>query len=104
MRTTFACIAAVALCGCTDKQPPSSKSSVSFDTLANGIVVTRNGAEIGPTDWTVAEVVRIGAADSDGPQAFGSIWDVHIDALDRVYVLDNQAKDIRVFDAKGTHV
>jgi hypothetical protein len=53
------------------------------------------------------ELARIGAvegAEGDNPYVFSSIWDVHVDGLGRVYVLDRQASEIRVFDSKGRHV
>lgn len=78
-----------------------------MDTLASGQIVVRN-----PSDplwgedegWTVTEDLRIGALDDPGPYGFGQIIAIDVDALGRIWVLESQAKEIRVFDADGRHV
>jgi hypothetical protein len=85
-------------------------SAVTFDTLPNGAVLVHNSAQglwRGGEEWRAVELARFGAvegADEDNPYVFSSIWDVHIDGLGRVYVLDRQANEVRVFDPAGRHV
>jgi hypothetical protein len=50
------------------------------------------------------ETVRIGAIDGDGPDVFGEVAALHVDARDRIYVLEGQADEIRVFDDGGAYV
>jgi sugar lactone lactonase YvrE len=77
------------------------------DTLASGTIVVRNPAG-GMWDeasaWTVVEELRLGTADGDGPELFGSIYDVAVDGAGRIYVLDQQAQEVRVFDAEGAYL
>jgi hypothetical protein len=54
--------------------------------------------------WQLVQQVRIGSADSGGPDMFGQIVDLAIDPLGRVWVADGHANQVRVFDGKGRHV
>jgi hypothetical protein len=78
-----------------------------IDTLPNGAILVRNPAE-GIWDsvsaWRIVEELRIGSEDSDGPDMFGRIADIGVDDLGRIFVLDGQAAEIRVFDSTGAHV
>lgn len=79
----------------------------SLDTLPNGTLVTHNPAD-GLWDsagtWRLRETLRIGRADGTGPDVFGRVTSIAVDAWGRVYVLESQARQIRVFDANGRHV
>lgn len=54
--------------------------------------------------WSVVEEMRLGSLDAEGPEMFGEIRSVELDALGRIYVLDAQAKEVRVFDSQGRFV
>lgn len=51
--------------------------------------------------WQVEEALRIGAADGEAAYQFGRIGGIDADGRGRVYVLDQQAAEVRVFDADG---
>lgn len=51
--------------------------------------------------WQVEEELRIGEADGEAAYRFGRIAGVDADGRGRVYVLDQQAAEVRVFDADG---
>lgn len=77
------------------------------DTLPSGqVVITNPDQPLWSEDeaWTVTEDLRIGALDNPGPYEFAQIHAVDVDALGRIWVLEGQAKEIRVFDAEGRHV
>ena len=78
-----------------------------IDTLENGVVMVRNPAE-GIWDessaWRLVEAVKIGARDGLGPQVFGDIGDIDVDPFGRIYVLDKQAQEIRVFESNGSYI
>lgn len=99
-------LSALAACG-GDAHRPAGEWTGTVDTLANGTVVVRNSAD-GVWDeasaWTVEEELRLGTAEGDGPELFGSVYDVAVDPAGRIYVLDQQAQEIRVFGADGTHL
>lgn len=70
-----------------------------------GVSIIENPARGIWTDesaWRLEEEVRIGVADGDPELQFGSVTGLDVDAEGRIWVLDNQASRIRVFDADGT--
>ena len=54
--------------------------------------------------WQVVEDLRIGSAMSVGPDLFGAILSFDVDAWGRIFVLDDQAQEVRIFDSAGTFV
>src|SRR5687767_7983825 len=54
--------------------------------------------------WRLTEELRIGRMEGEGPDLFGQPWAVEQDELGRIYVLDQQSKDVRVFAADGKHL
>jgi hypothetical protein len=77
------------------------------DTLPGGAVVVSNtgpGLWRGQAPWRLVEEVKIGTRDGSGPDAFGSVRGLEVDPLGRVYVLDFQAHEIRVFNRDGAFV
>ena len=81
--------------------------SGTVDTLPSGEIVVRNTDDPLWTPegaWQVVEELRIGNAMSEGPDLFGSIYSFDIDAWGRIFVLDDQAQEVRVFDSGGNFV
>lgn len=102
-------IAAGLLPGSCMTEGPDSADLVTVDTLANGAVhvVSRpEGAWAleGVEPWRVVEDVRIGVLEGEAPYRFGSARDVIPDALGRIWVLDSQAFELRLFDRDGGFV
>jgi hypothetical protein len=85
-----------------------SGGEVAVDTLANGAIRTRNpetGLWGSGKGWRAVESARIGSADAAEPAyMFGEVVDATTDPLGRVWVLDRQARELRVFDAAGRHL
>jgi len=78
-----------------------------LDTLESGTVVVTNpesGIWTDETAWRVVEELRIGTLDDAGPDMFGQIRDLEVDAEGRLWVFESQAQELRVFDAAGAHV
>jgi hypothetical protein len=78
-----------------------------LETRPDGVVLVRNpqqGAWREGEAWQVREEVRIGIAEGAGPTLFGNVTAVEADSAGRIWVLDGQAKELRVFDARGKHV
>lgn len=91
--------------------PDSAHNPVgpSFDTLANGSVLVTNPPEgLWARDpearWRVVEALRIGTSQGMGPRVFGEIKSIVVDQADRLWVVDGQANEIRVFDHDGNFV
>lgn len=79
----------------------------SVDTLPGGTVVVRNpaaGLWDSASAWRLVETMRIGAVEGTGPEVLGRVPALEADAWRRVYVLEFQAREIRVFDADGGFV
>lgn len=79
----------------------------SVDTLSSGTVIVHNPREVSvPLDslWKVEVLARIGAREGTGPDVFGSVTDFALDSHGRVWVLDGQARQVRVFSGRGEFV
>lgn len=105
---------ALAVLGCGDDASTTPGWTGTIDTLPSGTILVRNPASIdgghagddgAPTATRLIEPdLRLGTADGDGPELFGQVRDIEADALGRIYVLDTQAKEIRVFGSDGAHL
>lgn len=101
---SLALLALSAACGRGDA---AARWEGTVDTLANGAVLVKNtetGVWREGEAWTLAEEARIGSVDSEGPDLFGQVTALEADPLGRIYVLDGQAQEVRVFNPDGTHL
>lgn len=99
----FVCL--LAAVACNDAGPPRWAGSI--DTLSSGQVVVSNpDAPLWPEGaaWRLTEELRIGALEEDGPELFGQIRSLAVDDAGRIYVLESQAQEVRVFGPDGSHV
>ena len=101
-------LATLAVCACDGRGPPPI-TELTFDTLADGSVVVSNPPQglwdANPdTRWRLVESLRIGTATAAGPDAFGNAYSVTLDALGRLWIVDSQANEVRVFDGDGRFV
>lgn len=95
--TQFAAVILLTACG-ADR--PANQADFAVEVV-DGIEHRRNSGEA--QAWTARRVARIGST-ADGPAAFGRIRSVLADADGNVYVADNLASEVRVFDAGGAHL
>lgn len=78
-----------------------------IDSLPNGtVMVTNEGRGMWPEDagWGLQQELRIGSLDAEGPDNFGRISSFTVDDQGRVWVLEGQAAELRIFDRSGVHV
>lgn len=78
-----------------------------IDSLPSGTVMVRNegrGLWSADAGWELHEDLRIGSLDAEGPDNFGRISSFTVDGQGRVWVLESQAAELRVFDSSGAHV
>lgn len=89
--------------GCADGAEVDVHAQV--DTLRGSRVEVRNTGEPSwspETAWHLEEDLRLGTiAGDEDPEQFGSIAAIESDSRGRIYVLDFQALEIRVFDSRG---
>lgn len=77
------------------------------DTLPSGVIEVRNpatGLWTDPVPWRLIEDLRIGSVEGGGPTTFGLVNAIAVDGWGRIFVLDRQAQEIRVFEADGAYV
>ncbi len=106
LRSLVAPLALLALSAC-DRAGGSTQWAGTIDTLESGIEVVRNPAEgiwDSATAWRLVEELRIGSVEGEGPETFALVVDVAVDAAGRIYALDRQLQEIRVFDTDGRYV
>lgn len=78
-----------------------------IDTLPSGTVAVQNPSEpiwTEETAWRVIEELRIGSVQEEGPDLFGQVRSLAVDPLARIYVVEAQSQEIRVFGSDGRHV
>ena len=74
----------------------------SVDTLASGrLVVSSPDSPMDATPWELRERLRLGSLSDEGPELFGRIAGVGLGPSGAIYVLDDQAAAVRVFDSLG---
>ena len=81
--------------------------SGSVETLPNGAVRVMNtpqGAWRHDTGWRLVPELVVGTVDGPEPTVFAAVSGVEVDADGRIYVLDRQANELRIFSADGAHV
>lgn len=101
-------LALPALAACADDSP-AHITELSIDTLPNGSVLVSNPVrglwDENPGErWRLVESLRIGSAVAEEVDAFGNVVSLTLDELDRMWIGDSQARDVRVFDADGRFV
>ena len=99
-------VALAAACRLTDVDTHGGWTGT-IDTLASGEVMVRNSDQpiwTPEQNWQIVEQMRIGSSEEEGPELFGRVASFDVDPQGKVYVLDKQAAEVRVFDAQGNFV
>lgn len=77
------------------------------ETLPSGALRVSNppaGLWTEATAWRLAPELALGRIEGDEAEVFGAIVGVEVDDRGRIYVLDRQANELRVFTPDGGHV
>ena len=93
-------------CGAGEPGPPAAAT---VDTLPSGALHVTSAPQgvwalTGAEPWRLVEDLRIGEFDGTGPYVFGSLRSVIPDPMGRIWVLEGQAFELRLFDAEGRFV
>lgn len=86
---------------------PPSAAPFTIDTLSTGTVVVHNhdgGLWTSGEAWHTETLVSIGDEESGDAYMFEQVREVKLGPDGRIYVLDGQAKELRIYDASGQHV
>lgn len=104
--SAFLLMLPLSACG-PDEASGAARWAGSVDTLPSGAVVVTNpatGLWTDETRWRVEEELRIGTLEGTGPDLFGQITDIAVDPAGRIWVLEGQSQEIRVFGETGAHI
>ncbi|GMV06839.1 MAG: hypothetical protein AMXMBFR53_31140 [Gemmatimonadota bacterium] len=106
--TAWTLVVLVLSAGCgTERARTSGLWEGQVDTLASGRIVAHNaghGVWAEGEAWVVEEDLRLGSIEDKGPTNFGRIASFAVDRRGWIWILDSQAKELRVFDAEGEFV
>jgi hypothetical protein len=100
----MAVVTLVAACGGGDG---GARWTGTVDTLPSGAVRVTNpprGIWEGGRPWRLSPALVLGEEEGAGPTLFGGISGLEVDAAGRIYVLDRQANELRIFTRDGAHV
>lgn len=94
------------LAGCSGVEAGEEWAGV-VDTLPNGAVRVSNPAQglwREGSGWQLVSELQLGSVDGPEPLIFSTIAGLAVDAEDRIYVLDREANELRIFTRTGEHV
>jgi len=103
LAASLAAVLTAAACG-PDTGTPASAPEVVTDTIGDTTVVRTLSGSVWATGATLVPEVAIGELDGPEEYLFGSIYSIAVDGDGRVFVLDGQAGDIRVYDSQGNYI
>jgi hypothetical protein len=92
-------LASIAACSGGDRWAGTVTDSAGVTIVAN----TDRGMWGDGEGWTLEEELRIGTVDGDAELQFGRIGLIAVGSGERIFVLDAQARSIRVFSPNGTY-
>jgi hypothetical protein len=92
-------LASIAACSGADSWTGTVTDSAGVTIVAN----TDRGTWGDSERWTLEEELRIGTVEGDAEYQFGLIGLIAVDSRDRIFVIDAQARNIRVFSSDGTY-
>jgi hypothetical protein len=95
----LAALAAVTACGGESGWSGTVTDSAGVTIVEN---TDRGMWDTGAT-WTLEEELRIGTLEGEPDYQFGQIGLIAVDSRDRIFVLDGQARHVRVFSSDGTY-
>jgi len=94
----------VLACGCVDG---TRRWRGAVEELPNGGLRVTNPAEGMWRDdsaWRLVRALRLGEVEGPAATVFGAISGLAVDDAGRIYVLDRQANELRIFTGDGAHV
>ena len=91
-------------CGPISDSRNTTETVVETETIGDTTVVRTVSGSVWGGDATLVPEVSIGELDGPEEYLFGSVSSITVDDKHNVYVLDGQARHVRVFDSAGTFV
>ena len=103
-RITVPLAVASLACGPISDSQNTTETVVETETIGDTTVVRTVSGSVWGGDATLVPEVSIGELDGAEEYLFGSVSAIAVDDDHNVYVLDGQARHVRVFDSEGTYV
>lgn len=97
-------LAPIWLTGCGERDAGEWEGVVRDSAGVEIVENTGHGVWNGTDAWTVEPDLVIGTAEGEAEYQFGSIVGVDVGADGRIYVIDQQASEVRVFDPEGRFI
>jgi hypothetical protein len=104
MSTQLLILATLASAACSGGDATARTAMLEFDTIGDTIVARVQGASLWGDSVALGEEVRIGELEGPEEYTFGTVVSMAVDSAGTMYVLDQQALTVRVYDAAGRHV
>ena len=93
--------------GCGGEDFDSARWGGTIETLASGVIRVVNPAEglweVGEP-WRLLPELVLGEIEGAEAEVFASISGLAVDDAGRIYVLDRQANELRIFSPEGGHI
>ena len=103
--SVFLAVASLPLaCGPISDSRDATDTVVETETIGDTTVVRTVSGSVWGEDATLVPEVSIGELDGPEEYLFGSVRSIAVDDDHNVYILDGQARHVRVFDSAGTYV
>ncbi|HEX2165955.1 MAG TPA: 6-bladed beta-propeller, partial [Longimicrobiales bacterium] len=97
-------IAALVTIGCSGGDASARSTTVQYDTIGDTIVAHAQQAPLWGDSVSLVEEVRVGELEGPEEYTFGRVVSMTVDSAGAMYVLDQQALTVRVYDESGRHV
>jgi hypothetical protein len=97
-------LASLLTTACSSSDATARSSTIEYDTIGDTIVARVQGAPLWGDSVALVEEVRIGELEGAEEYTFGSVVSMAVDSAGMMYVLDQQALTVRVYDEAGRHV
>lgn len=104
MRDWWFVVLSVAFAACGTGTEVARGPQVVTDTIGDTIVVRTLSGSVWGGDATLVPELSIGEVDGPDEYLFGRIGSIAVDDDHNVYVFDQQAQEVRVFDARGGYL
>jgi hypothetical protein len=101
---TLLALAPLALAACGGDGGAEWQGTVRDSAGIEIVTSTGEGIWAPGEGWTIEQDLVIGAAEGEPEYQFGQITGIDVDSEGRVYVLDQQAQEVRVFDPSGRFI
>lgn len=99
----LATILASAACA-TDTAPPAAGPETIVETIGDTTVVRTLSGSVWGAEATLVPEITIGRLEGADEYIFGRIWSIAVDDEWNVYVFDEQAHHVQVYDSAGVYV